>query len=100
LSLCHGILDFIFRLPIPKQESIIEVEEKSTNLKQLFGYKTKKTGGANSTRHAIPCTPEQLSELAENIRQGKKTLAINQWEGFGTLFTRPVILRVRACYGM
>lgn len=48
------------------------------------------------TRYVVPCSAEQLTELAEAITQGKKTLAINQWEGRETLFTRPVILQVRA----
>lgn len=55
------------------------------------------TGGGtfSQVRAVVPCTPEQLTELAENITQGKKTLAINQWEGHGTAFTRPVIHQVR-----
>ncbi len=73
-----------------------EGETEPAQPETVVWVQSTKDNGAASVRHAIPCTPEQLSELAENITQGKKTLAVNKWEGKETLFTREVILRVRS----
>lgn len=94
LILVVGLLVFMFRYPVVKQEPT-QLEPQS-QLETVVWVKNTKDNGAKSTRRVIPCTPDQLSELAENITQGKKTLAINQWEGRDTLFTRDAILKVRA----
>lgn len=52
--------------------------------------------GYQMTRFVVPCSPEQLTELAKGIADGSKSWAINQWEGSGTSLTRDTILRVRA----
>lgn len=89
-----GIVAFLFRLPMqakpePAHEALPQTETV-IQLKQNHG------GGTYSLeRMVIPCSPEQLTELAEKITQGLKTLAINQWEGKDTLFTRTVIHQVR-----
>lgn len=69
--------------PEPARETVV-------NMRQDRGG-----GDFGQKRFIVPCTPEQFTELATGLTQGKKTLAINQWEGKGTLFTRPVIAQVR-----
>lgn len=97
-----GIVVFLFRIPVAvvqnNQAEETEIEdEPAPKQETIIQVKSNNGGGDYSlTRYAIPCTPDQFREFAENITQGKKTLAINQWEGKDTLFTRPVILRVRA----
>lgn len=58
--------------------------------------KDKGGGSYSQTRHVIPCTPAQLTEFAEFVTQGKKSLAINQWEGSDTSFTRSTYMPFRA----
>mgnify|MGYP006921377080 CR=1 FL=1 len=56
-------------------------------------------GGFGTTRkYFVPCSPEQLTELAEKILSGEKnkTLAINEWEGSDTKMTRSVLVRLRS----
>ena len=88
-----GVLVFMFRFPMANKS---ETLEKESQLETVVWIKNEKDAGAKSSRLVIPCTPEQLTELAENITQGKKTLGINQWEGKDTSFTRDVILHVRS----
>jgi len=83
-----------------RQLRILEVQEQpepEPAKETVLHMRVDKRGGDFSqTRFVIPCTSEQLTEFAEAITQGNKTMAINQWEGKETLFTRPVILQVRA----
>ena len=91
---CIGLLVFLFRLPKPVQaeETPIETEPAET----VVQMKRETGGGDYSMRRlVIPCTPEQLTELAEGILSGRKTLGINKWEGRGTELTREVFLLVR-----
>jgi len=83
---CHWDMIFIFRLPIPKQESIIEVKKKKHEPETVVWIQNKKTAAQIQPVTQSLVRPEQLSELAENITQGKKTLAINQWEGVGLCY--------------
>jgi hypothetical protein len=87
---------FVLRWQPPVQIDEPEPEPESpfgtvVSLKKDYGQ-----GNFGLERLVIPCTPEQLTELAIEITGNRKTLAINQWEGSGTLFTRPVILNVRS----
>lgn len=43
----------------------------------------------------VPCTREQLTELADGVINGDVTLGVNNWEGKKTLLTRAVIGRLR-----
>jgi hypothetical protein len=45
--------------------------------------------------YKVPCSREQLSELAERVIVKGETLGVNNFEGSGTLFTRSVFMRVR-----
>lgn len=69
--------------PEPAHETVIQVRANKGN------------GGYSQTRHVFPGTPEQLTELADAITQGTKSLAIGNWEKKGEL-GKPVILRIRA----
>lgn len=56
-------------------------------------------GGFGTTyKYSVPCSPEQLTELAEKILSGEKnkTLAINEWEGSDTKMTRSTLVRLRS----
>lgn len=91
-ALCAAI--YMLRLPVIRKE--IEVDSDAINNNEtIIHMKDTNDGGYRLTRVVIPCSAEQLTELAEAITQGKKTLAINQWEGRETLWKRDVILRFR-----
>lgn len=51
-------------------------------------------GHFSQRRLVIPCSPDQLTELANGLMSGK-SLGINQWEGSGTSLTRDVITGLR-----
>lgn len=91
-----AVVVFMFRYPMQKRIEADDEQPEPIKPEPVTRIDYYKNNGTNSFSYSIPCTPDQLSELAENITQGKKTLAVNQWEGKETLFTRPVILRVRA----
>lgn len=93
-----GVVAFLFkRIPATEVDEPSEVEQLEPIKDTVVQMRTDKGGGSFSqTRFVIPCSPEQLTEFAEAITQGKKTMGINQWEGSGTLFTRPVILQLRS----
>ena len=99
-----GVIVFLFKYPMRTGKSGAAESEISTpeadNLpvhETVVQVQTKRSNGEFSqARLVVPCTPDQLTEFAINITQGKKTMAINQWEGKDTLFTRPVILGLRA----
>lgn len=92
-----GLAIFFVRTPARPQTHDRSAPESVTSESTPVIYKQDKGGGYYSLKnYTVPCTPEQLTELAEKLTQGEKTLAINAWEGKGTLFTRDVILRVRA----
>lgn len=61
---------------------------------------TNDTGGGFGTtqKYFVPCSPDQLTELAEKILSGEKnkTLAINEWEGSDTKMTRSTLVRLRS----
>lgn len=54
--------------------------------------------GDNNTRmdkYTVPCTRDQLLQVAENVLSHGWTLGINQWESAGTLFTRNTFGKLR-----
>jgi len=99
IAVMFSLIVLSFRLPNYISHKINHESvstEKELQLETVVWIKNTKDNGTKSLRYTIPCSPEQLTELAENITQGKKTLGINQWEGKDTLFTRDVILHVRS----
>lgn len=86
-----SLIYFVFKFPVQPKPEVPNPGETVVMLKRDRGQ-----GSFTMVRNTIPCSPDQLTELAQKIIEGKKTLAINQWEGAGTLFTRPVILAMRA----
>jgi hypothetical protein len=96
-----GLVAILLRIPVTRHDKDLKPEPEPEPKEKVLGTVVtvaQSHGGPDygMTRYVVPCTPGQLSEFAENITQGKKTMAINQWEGADTLFTRPVILRFRA----
>ena len=87
-----SIAAWVLRNPVLPKPSPVQSAEPATvvMVKRDHGQ-----GGFGLQRMVVPCTPDQLTEFAECITQGSKTLAINQWEGKDTLWTRPVIHEMR-----
>jgi hypothetical protein len=74
-----GILIFIFRIPVAKKVEPMQSQPEA-QLETVVWLKNTKDNGAQSIRNVIPCTPEQLTDLATKITQGETTFGINQWE--------------------
>lgn len=57
----------------------------------------KDNGGGNIAieNYRVPCSEEQLTELALRVLDEGETLGVNNWEGDGTELTRAVIYRLR-----
>lgn len=92
-----GTVIFMLRQPVSHKSVTQPVPQEPQQPATVIMHKQDRGGGNYSLkRYSVPCTPDQLSELAEKLTQGEKTLAINAWEGRDTSFTRDVILRVRA----
>lgn len=70
--------------PVPQVETVVHMRRETG------------AGTYQQTRAVIPCAPGQLTELATHITEGTRTLAINQWEGANTSFTRPIFHQMRA----
>lgn len=62
----------------------------------------KNHGGGffEKTRYFVPCTAEQLSELARRMVIDNETLGVNNWEGDGSTLTRKVIYALRNWFQM
>lgn len=90
-----GIVVFIFRIPMVNKPE--PTQEKESQLETVVWLKNTKDNGAASSRMVVPCSPEQLTELAEKITQGVTTFGINQWEQNCKMFKsdRNVIHAVR-----
>ena len=77
-----GFLIHLFIKPVAAPEV---KQEQSDSLRDHFGtvvsVKTAYAGYTSLKRMIIPCTPAMLTELAEGVLIGHKTLGINQWEG-------------------
>ncbi len=53
-------------------------------------------GNMRMDKYTVPCTREQLLQVAENVLTKGWTLAINQWESAETLFTRNTFGKLRS----
>lgn len=71
-------------------EVIVPVKETVVNVKTSTGQ-----GWGRDKLMRVPCTPEQLTELAERVIMQNESLGVNNFEGAKSLLTRAVILRVR-----
>lgn len=60
--------------------------------------KDNSNGGFSEMRYHVPCTKEQLYELAVRVLDDGETLGINNWEGEGTSFTRKAIGILRSYF--
>lgn len=72
----------------PKQEPETVVKVKTDNGQ----------GWGQDLLLTVPCTREQLSELAARVINDGETLGVNNWEGEKTLLTRAVIGRLRSFF--
>lgn len=70
-------------IPLKQQGTVVQY---TTNNGQGFGQ---------DLVYKIPCSREQLSELADRVINKNETLGVNRWEGEKSLLTRAVILRLR-----
>jgi hypothetical protein len=87
-----GIVRFMFRYPIqPKPET----EPKDEPTETVIWLKNEKDNGATSKRYAVPCTPEQLTELSELVINGEKTFGINRLENSSRTLRRSTLYQVR-----
>lgn len=79
--------------PVPQVVRTYQVSSTPVTVSDNAG------GGFGTTqKYFVPCSPEQLTELAEKILSGEKnkTLAINEWEGSDTKMTRATLVRLRS----
>jgi hypothetical protein len=81
---------FVLRHPLQKMEEGKPDEELVMWMKQSHSH------GSSDKKITIPCSEDQLTEFAVEILGKRRTLAINQWEGNGTLFKRDTYLQFRA----
>lgn len=87
----------IFKAPamMPSGGGVAEEEEvhelDTTDVKVV-----DRSEGLSIRMFTVPCSPDALTELAQALVSGQKTLGINLWEGKKSVhFTRDIIKRVR-----
>ena len=74
--------DPVFTQPVP--ETVVTVRQDNGD------------GNLRMDKYTVPCTREQLLQVAENVLTKGWTLAINQWESAETLFTRNTFSKLRS----
>lgn len=89
-------------------EAETKVEEKLSDLIPLGGgndahvlvvvRRDNPEGGPGEERFYVPCTDDQLFELAARVLDKGTTLGINNWEGDGTELTRKAMKRLRGYF--
>ena len=95
--LCVALAIFLVYYINRRDKDQVEDKDEEPQTQTVIQLDRKEPNGMGSTHnYVIPCSPDQFYELADNLTQGRRTLAINQWEGRGTSFTRDLILQVRA----
>ncbi len=85
-----GLLAWILRNPVLPKPALKEQPEGT-----VIWLKNEKDKGASSTRYAVPCSPEQLTELSELVVNGEKTFGINRLENNSRTLRRSVLYQVR-----
>lgn len=75
-----------------REPDLIQLKPSETIVKAKTDYGK---GYGLEQVYKVPCSGEQLSELAERVILKGETLAVNNFEGTSTLFTRSVFMRVR-----
>lgn len=78
-------------MPVPDVEPEIIRPETVITIKQDFGG-----GNMRMDKYTVPCSKEQLLQVAENVLTKGWTLGINQWESAETLFTRNTFSKFRS----
>lgn len=77
--------------PIASEPEFIKPTETVITVRQDHG-----DGNMRMDKYTVPCTREQLLQVAENVLTNGWTLAINQWESAETLFTRNTFGKLRS----
>jgi hypothetical protein len=90
---CIGLAVFLFRWKPPAAKPVAEMPTETV----VQIRRDKGNGDFGQTRAVVPCSPEQLSELAEMAVNGEKRFGINRLETQSRTFKgqRPVLLAVR-----
>ena len=84
----HGFTPIAQSEPEPE---FIQPTETVITVRQDHG-----DGNMRMDKYTVPCTREQLLQVAENVLTKGWTLAINQWESAETLFTRNTFGKLRS----
>lgn len=84
-----GVVVFMFRYPM--QPTSAPEEQTET----VIWLRNRKDAGAKSTRYAVPCSPEQLTELSELVVNGERTFGINRLENNSRTLRRGTLYQVR-----
>jgi len=80
-----------------KQELVNSKATTKANQHEVSVSIMKDNGGGNIAieNYRVPCSEEQLTELALRVLDEGATLGVNNWEGEDTTLTRAVIYRLR-----
>ena len=78
-------------ISIAPEPEFIQPTETVITVRQDHG-----DGNMRMDKYTVPCTREQLLQVAENVLTKGWTLAINQWESAETLFTRNTFGKLRS----
>ncbi len=82
--------------PVQKEPDLIPLKQETETV-----VKVKTDNGQGFGQDillTVPCTQEQLTELAARVINDGESLGVNNWEGEKTLLTRAVIGRLRAFF--
>ena len=92
-----GIVVFLLRIPIHvPEEAPARGETKASDLSTPVWIKKDTGGGGFSIkRYDVPCTADQLSELAELAVNGERTFAINRIENTSRTLRRDTLYAIR-----
>ena len=90
-----GISVFLFRKPMMREEEPVD-RVYPLEMGTVVTIKKENSGYLSTSRLVLPCSAEQLTELADGLISGEKSLAINVWEGRNSqTFTRESFAAVR-----
>jgi hypothetical protein len=90
---CTGLAVFLFRWKPPEPKPAAEPQTETV----VQIRRDKGNGDFGQTRAVVPCSPEQLSELAEMAVNGEKRFGVNRLETQSRTFRkqRTTVLNVR-----
>jgi len=97
---CLVIPILIWNLRVPLSRDEVVEDEQPEPVEMTLTLKQDNGGGYTQTqRIIIPCSDEMMTELADGVMSGSKSLAINQWEGASSKhWTRPTFDKMRRSF--